>query len=64
MSELLTTPPPEQLLYSFTSTYHWPQFNKNATRNNFIGNWKSLTGLGQGPFGFGKAIKFENDQVG
>jgi len=33
-----------------------------VTKRNIKGNWKPGTGLGQGPFGFGKAVKFADEQ--
>merc|ERR1719483_1569478 len=57
-----TTPPPTEVLYGFTSDYHWDQFDKNVTKRNKVGGWNPNTGLGQGPFGFGKAVKFVEEQ--
>jgi len=57
-----TTPHPSQLTYQASSDYHWPQFNKNVTKDGISGNWRPATGTDIGPFGFGKALKFEDYQ--
>ena len=55
--------PPEKLLYVATSDYHWPNFNKNMTKwipDTFDFN---TDGLSDGPFGFGKSVKLDKEQV-
>ena len=53
-----TTPPPTEILYGFTSDYHWDRFDRNSSKSQTVGGWSKATGLGQGPFGFGRAVAF------
>lgn len=46
---------PEALTYDRTTTYHWPNFNENAT--DIEGEWTNSEGIGTGPFGFGSDVK-------
>ena len=65
---LITTYPPPELLYSKTTDYHWPRFERVMT-----GAWPGKydpreTGLSDGPFGFGKSVNLkgvegEKDEV-
>lgn len=57
---VIPTYAPSDLLYARTTNYHWPTFSANQT--NTVGNWKEETGYGEGPFGFGKSIKFKEDE--
>ena len=62
-TDVPTTLPAAEMLYPQTSDYHWDQFDKNASLSETIGGWSEEKGFGQGPFGFGSAIKFGTEQV-
>ena len=52
---------PEALTYVRTTTYHWPNFNDNAT--DIEGEWTNSEGIGTGPFGFGSDVKLTDTSV-
>ena len=52
---------PEALTYVRTTTYHWPNFNENAT--DIEGEWTNSEGIGTGPFGFGSDVKLTDTSV-
>ena len=44
--------------------FGFARFDQNATDEEVIGNWKAKPdGKGQGPLGFGTAIKFKTEEV-
>ena len=51
------------MLYPSTSDYHWDRFDKNSSNQEIVGDWKKKEGMAQGPFGFGKAVSFKDEQV-
>ena len=59
---LLTLPTnaPYQVLFSQTSKYYWPDFDKNATETTLKKGVE--VELEQGPFGFGNAVVLDNDR--
>ena len=57
---------PEALTYARTTTYHWPNFNVNATEgeiSRIVGEWTNSEGIGTGPFGFGSDVKLTDTSV-
>ena len=52
---------PEALTYERTTTYHWPNFDVNAT--DIEGEWTNSEGIGTGPFGFGSDVKLTDTSV-
>ena len=52
---------PEALTYASTTTYHWPNFDVNAT--DIEGEWTKGEGIGTGPFGFGSDVKLTDTSV-
>ena len=56
---VLPTNPPYETEFSKTTTYHWQNFDVNATENNELGKFDPSL---QGPFGFGKAVGLDLTQ--
>ena len=56
---VLPTNPPYETEFSKTTTYHWPNFDVNATENNELDKFDKTQ---QGPFGFGKAVGLDGTQ--
>ena len=52
---------PEALTYASTTTYHWPNFDVNAT--DIEGEWTKGEGIGTVPFGFGSDVKLTDTSV-
>ena len=53
---VLPTNPPYETKFSKTTTYHWPNFDVNATENTEFDKTQ------QGPFGFGTGVGLDGTQ--